>query len=154
MANGWFNRGAYLAFIGYFRRASLATTFEVHLCTATTTPNPDHNDLSELSEIADGNGYARSTGFSLNPNSTDFDVATEDDSADKGFVQVKDVVWTASGGSLPADSVGARWAVLTTNGATAADKKLIAWWDLTSPRVVSVGQTLTLADLQLDGSTV
>jgi hypothetical protein len=40
--------------------------------------------------------------------------------------------------------------VLTDDNATVANREIIAYWDLTSPRSVSDGQTLTLQDCQLD----
>jgi hypothetical protein len=102
----------------------------------------------ELTEIAAGNGYTAG-GISLTKNSTDFDVLTEDDTGDLGKIQIKDLTWTASGGSLPGSGNGARWAVLTDDNATQGNRIVIAWWDLTSDRSVSVGQPLTLQDCEL-----
>ena len=101
-----------------------------------------------MTEIAAGNGYTTG-GISLNRDATDFDVLTEDDSGDRGFIQVKNVVWTASGGNLPASGNGARWAVLLDDNGTVGSREVYAYWDLSSDRTVSVGQTLTLIDLEL-----
>ena len=77
------------------------------------------------------------------------DVLTEDDANDRGLTQAKDIVWTASGGSIPASGDGARYAVLLDDNATVGSREVLAWWDLTSDRSVSDGQTLTLQDCEL-----
>ncbi|MBN1286437.1 MAG: hypothetical protein JXB47_13645 [Anaerolineae bacterium] len=74
---------------------------------------------------------------------------TEDDVNDRALVQVKDVTWTASGGPIPASGDGARWAALTDDNATVADRKVLAWFDLSSDRAVSSGQPLTLQDCEI-----
>jgi hypothetical protein len=74
---------------------------------------------------------------------------TEDDTNDRGLVQVKDIAWTASGGSIPASGNGARYAVLTDDNGTVGSREVYAYWDLTADRTVSVGQTLTLQNLEL-----
>ena len=116
--------------------------------TSASAPGPDTNTLSDLTEIAAGNGYTTG-GYQLTPGSTDFDVHTEDDAEDRGLVQVKDVVWTASGGPIPASGNGARYAVLLDDNATIANREVLAYWDLTSDRSVSDGQTLTLQNCEL-----
>ena len=148
MASGRTNRGRYLELSYVYRGATPPTNFYVALCTSAVTPTVDINTLGELTEIAAGNGYTTG-GYQLARNSTDFDVLTEDDSGDLAKVQVKDVTWTASGGSLPASGNGARWAVLTSDEATVANRQVFAWHDLVSDRSVSVGQPLTLQDLEL-----
>ena len=148
MASGITNRGKYKLLDWVFRASTLPTNFYVALCTSAATPTVDTNTFSELTEIAAGNGYTAG-GTSLTKNSTDFDVLTEDDTGDLGKIQIKDLTWTASGGSLPGSGNGARWAVLTDDNATQGNRIVIAWWDLTSDRSVSVGQPLTLQDCEL-----
>jgi hypothetical protein len=148
MASGITNRGKYKLLDWVFRASTLPTNFYVALCTSAATPTVDTNTFSELTEIAAGNGYTAG-GISLTKNSTDFDVLTEDDTGDLGKIQIKDLTWTASGGSLPGSGNGARWAVLTDDNATQGNRIVIAWWDLTSDRSVSVGQPLTLQDCEL-----
>jgi hypothetical protein len=63
-------------------------------------------------------------------------------------VQIKDLIWTATGGSLPTSGNGARWAVLTDANATVGNREVWKYWDLVSDRSVSVGQTLTLQNLE------
>jgi hypothetical protein len=141
------NRGKKLILEWAFKRVSQPANLYVALCTSTSTPSPDTDTLGQLAEITAGNGYS-SGGFQLTPNNTDFDTSGEDDASDYGFIQIKDVSWTASGGSLPASGNGARYAVLTDNNATVGNRQVVAFWDLSSDRQVSAGQTITLQDLE------
>jgi len=145
---GWTNRGKQAILDAYFRNTGAPTNFYVALVTSATAPDPDTNVLGDLTEIAAGNGYT-SGGYQLDRNSTDFDTLTEDDANDRALVQVKDVSWTASGGPIPASGNGARYAVLTDDDGTVANREVLAYWDLSSDRTVSDGQTLTLQDLEL-----
>lgn len=146
---GWTNRGKYLILDSYFRNAAEPTNFYVALVTSAAAPTADTNTLSQLTEIANGQGYTTG-GYQLARDGTDFDTLTEDDGNDKGIIQIKDIVWTASGGNLPASGNGARYAVLLDDNATVGSRQVIAWWDLTSDRTVSAGQTLTLQNCELD----
>ena len=119
------------------------------LVTTDNVPGPGTNTLNDLTEINAGNGYTAG-GFSLTPNTTDFDVLTEDDTNDKGILQIKDVQWTATGGNIPASGNDARYAVLTDDNATVTDREVYAYWDLSTDRSVSDGQTLTLQDCEID----
>lgn len=146
---GWTNRGKKVILDYYLRRqGTLPTNFYVALFTSATAPTADTNLVSDLTQIATGNGYS-SGGVQLAPNITDFDVMTEDDSADKGIVQAKDVVITASGGNMPASGNGARYAGLTDDNGTVANRVIYFFWDLVSDRIVSVGQALTLQNLEM-----
>jgi hypothetical protein len=149
MASGMTNRGKTLLFDYVFRGTALPATFHVALVTSATAPTADTNTLSELTEIAAGNGYT-SGGLSLSKNSTDFDTLTEDDTNDKAILQVKDLVWTASGGAIPASGNGARYAVLTDYNATIGSRQVLAYWDLAADRTVSSGQPLTLQNCELN----
>lgn len=145
---GWTNKFKY-RLMGYlFRGATLPTNLYVALVTSATAPDADTNTLSDLTEIAAGNGYT-SGGYSLTPGATDFDVYTEDDTNDLGKVQIKDVVWSASGGPIPASGGAARYAVLTDDNATVSSREVFAYWDLDTDRTVSDGQDLTLQNLEL-----
>jgi len=145
---GWTNKGKMSILDAYFRNAGAPTNFYVALVTDATAPDQDTNTMSDLTEIAAGNGYT-SGGYQLTKNSTDFDVLNEDDSNDRGDIQIKDVVWTASGGTIPDSGDGARYAVLTDDDGTVANREIYAYWDLASARSVSDGQTLTLQNLEL-----
>ncbi len=137
-----------IVFRGQYNGGALPTNLYIRLVTSATAPTVDTNLVSELTEIASGNGYTAG-GFSLSKNSTDFDTLTEDDTNNRGDILIKDVAWTASGGPLPASGNGARYAVLTDDNATDANREVLAFWDLTTDRSVSDTQDLTLQDLGL-----
>ena len=145
---GWTNRGKYNALNYVFRNAAEATNFYVFLATSATAPTADINTKSELTEIATGNGYTAG-GISLNRDATDFDVLTEDDTNDRALIQIKDLVWTASGGNLPASGNGARYAILTDDNVTLGSREVWTYFDLVSDRTVSTGQTLTIQNAEL-----
>ena len=145
---GWTNRGKFSVLDSYYRAATLPTNFYIALLTSATAPGPDINTLGELTQVATGNGYADG-GYSLTPGGTDFDSLVEDDGTDQAKLQVKDVIWTAAAGPIPASGDGARYAVITDDNATTTARLILGYWDLTSDRSVSDGQTLTLQDLEL-----
>lgn len=145
---GWTNRGKY-NMLGYaYVAMSLPVNYYVPLWTSTTTPVADINTMGELTQITPGNGYSTG-GYQLSPGGTDFDVHTQDDGNDRGFVQLKDIVWTASGGPIPLSGDGARWAGLTDDEAVEANRDVLHYWDLVSDRQVSDAQTLTLQDCEI-----
>ncbi len=141
------NRGKYLILQGVFRNTGLPTNFYMALADQTTTPTVDHNIFSEHTEIPAGNGYT-SGGISLARNGTDFDVLTEDDTNDRALVQAKDLVWTASGGNLPASGTGARWMDCLDDNVTIGSRQIFGSFDLVSNRTVSSGQTLTIQNAE------
>ena len=145
---GWTNKGKYEALALMFRTWTRETNYFIILFTSATAPDADTNTVSDHTQIATGNGYSDG-GYSLTPGDTDFDVATEDDANDRGLVQIKDVVWSASGGSIPDTGDGARYAALTDDNGTVADREIYQYWDLSSDRSVSDGQDLTLQDLEI-----
>ena len=145
---GWTNKGKFNCLDGWLRNTAPPTNFYVALVTSATAPVADTNTKGELTEIANGNGYVTG-GISLTPGATDFDVLTEDDTNDRGLIQIKDLVWTASGGTLPASGDGARYAVMTDDNGTQGSREIYGYWDLVSDRQVSDGQALTLQDCEL-----
>jgi len=148
----WTNKGKFLLLDWVFGGEPLPDNFYVALVTADNVPTVDTNTLSELTEIADGNGYTEG-GYELTPGDTDFDVFTEDDTNDRALVQLKDLVWTATGGTIPDSGNGARYAVLTDStgesGETIGDRQIIAIWDMVTAREATVGFAITLADCEL-----
>jgi hypothetical protein len=148
MASGMTNKGKY-NLLGYgYRNGTRPTNYYVRLITSAVVPTVDTNTASELTQIAAGNGYTAG-GAALTPGATDFDVLTEDDVNDRALVQVKDIVWTAAGGPIPASGSGASYAVLTDDNATDGSREIHTYWDLVSARTVSDTQTLTLQDLEI-----
>lgn len=148
MASGWTNKGKATILAHCFRGVALPTNWYVALVTNAVAPTADTNTLSELTQIANGNGYT-TNGISLTKNTTDFDVLTEDDTGDLALLQIKDLVWTASGGTIPASGTGAYHAVLTDDNATAGSRLVYFFWDLTGPISVSSGQPLTLQNCEV-----
>lgn len=142
------NRGKMLVLDWAFRGATRPANFYVALVTSATAPTVDINTLSELTQIATGNGYTDG-GIQLTPGNTDFDSLAENDANDRAELQLKDLVWTAAGGNLPASGNGARYAVLTDDNATVGSRQVIAYWDLTADRTVSDTQNLTLQNSEL-----
>lgn len=142
------NRGRYL-FLGYaFRNTARPTNWYVGLGTNTTAPTVDTNTVADISQIATGNGYT-SGGISLSLNSTDFDVYTEDDTNDRALIQIRDLVWTASGGPIPSSGVGARWLYLSDDNGTESARQIAAAWDFGSAYSVSTGQTITVQNAEI-----
>lgn len=145
---GWTNKGKYKILGWTFRAETKPTNLYIALVTSATAPVADTNTKTELTEITGGNGYATG-GTLLAWNATDWDVWTEDDTNDRGLIQLKDIVWTASGGPIPASGSGARYAILTDDNATQGSREVYASWDLVSDRSVSDGQSLTLQNCEL-----
>lgn len=148
---GFTNKGKAQMLGEWCRATGAPTGFNVALVTDAVAPTADTNTLSELTEITAGNGYT-SGGIAVSRNATDFDTLNEDDANDRGSVQIKDLVWTASGGPIPASGSGARYAVLVDDNVTVGSREVLAFWDLGSAVSVSDGQTLTLQNLELRAS--
>lgn len=144
---GMTNRGKYNILDIVFRNATAPTNFYVALITNDVAPTADTNLMSDLTEVAAGNGYT-SGGILLNRNNTDFDVLTEDDTNDRALIQIKDISWTASGGSLPGSGSPIKYAVLTDDNATVANREIFSYWDLNNNITLVDGQSLYLIDLE------
>lgn len=144
---GWTNRGKYNSLNVICRNGTEVTNYYIFLALASAAPTADTNVKSDLNEIATGNGYIAG-GISLNRDATDWDVLTEDDTNDRALIQLKDITWTASGGNLPSSGNGARYAVVTDDNATPANREVWWYFDLVSDRTVSIGQTLTLQNCE------
>lgn len=144
---GWTNRGKVNVLDERYRATTLPTNYYVALVRVAVPPVADTNLLSELTQISTSTGYTDG-GITLTKNSTDFDVLTEDDTNDRALIQIKDLVWTASGGNLDSGA-GARYAVFTDFHATVGSREVEHFWDLTSDRNVSDTQTLTLQDCEI-----
>ena len=143
---GTTNRWKYASLATYFRNDATQTPggFSGRLITNAVVPNEDTNLFSELTEIAVGNGYVAG-GISLNRNATDFDVLTEDDVNNRGLVQIKDLVWNASGGPIPASGSGASYLITCDDEAS---PQVNGFHSLGSAVSVSDGQSLTIQDVE------
>lgn len=130
----------------YFRGATLPSNFYIAL--VTDTPTADTNTFGELSEMSAGNGYT-SGGIQLAPNSTDFDSLIEDDTNDRANLQIKDIEWTASGGTIPSTGSVPTYAVMIGDNATVANREVFTFWDISTVTVSNDGDILSLQDLEL-----
>lgn len=146
---GWTNRGKFAILGTYFRGAAIpGSAFAVFLAVAADAPTVDDNVKTDVTEIATGNGYSAG-GINVARDSTDWDTLTEDDTNDRALAQIKDLVWTASGGPIPASGNGARYALLTDQNATVGSREMLAFFDLSSDRSITDTQTLTLQNIEV-----
>jgi len=146
--SGWTNRGKYRTIRVALGATDTPSSFRVFLITPSTAPTAGTDTLSVIGQIADGNGYSTG-GYTINRDTTDWDTFTESDTGDRAFAQLKDVVWTASGGAIPSAGSGARYAVLGNYTSTLASTDVWYYWDLSSERSVSDGQTITLQNCEV-----
>ena len=65
----------------------------------------------------------------------------------------KDLVWTAVEGIIPTSGNGIRYAVLTDDSESselaADERQVLAVWDMETDRAVTIGNSLSLTDLEL-----
>lgn len=148
MASFWTLRGLRRMVACYWQGETPPTNFYLAYVKATPAPTRATTTMSQLAEIAAGNGYS-SGGIQLSRDSTDFDVLTEDNENFLVEQQLKDLSSTATGGSIPASGDGARYAVLTDDDETVANREVLFVFDLDGVRSVSAGQAITLRDLTM-----
>jgi hypothetical protein len=149
---GLTNRGAYNILGRSYVGQSIPTNYHILLFTGSTAgsgtdPTADTNTVGDHTQIATGNGYSDG-GAQLTPGATDFDVHTEDDVNNRGYIQIKDIVFSASGGPIPASGDPAETAALTDDNGTVGSREVEWYWPLGSGYSVSDGQSLTLQDLE------
>ena len=144
---GWTNRGKF-ACLGYWARSTDPLTVLFKRALVKSVPDQDDNLMSDLTEIAAGNGYIAG-GMDIARAAGGWDVLTEDDGNDWALAQAIDRVWTAAGGDLPSDSVGATYAVITDDNAVVANREVYHYGSLGGARVVSIGQTLTIQNFEI-----
>jgi len=142
------NRGKKLILEWAFR-LNKPSNFYVLLATSAVTPTEDTNIVNDIQEIAAGNGYS-SGGQQIPASEIGFPILVEDDTANRGYIKVANLSWTASGGNLPPSGLGARYAILTDDAdPNPIYRNVIAFWDLGSDIILSPGQTLELNGLEL-----
>ena len=145
---GLTNRGRYHFLNSAFMAAASPSGFYLALCTGASVPGASKNAITDMAEIASGNGYSTG-GASVSRNSTDFDILNEDDSASIATITLKDVVFTATGGDIPASGSPIRYAVLLDANVTASSRNMLAWWDLNENIIISTTQVLTLQNPEI-----
>lgn len=152
MASGITNKGIASILKSAFQNQTTTppSAYFLALVTSSATPTFDTNTWSQLSanEIAAGNGYT-ANGQSFTSNTTNFPTLTENDTDDLASITLKDVTWTAGGGSIPSSGAGARYLILMDNNGTPANREVIAWFDLQTDRSASIGTDLTIASPSL-----
>ncbi len=124
------------------RGESPPTNLYMALVTDANVPDVDTQTMSELTEIDDGNGYTEG-GYQINRDDTDWSLDYETFDA---VATLKDIIWTASGGTIPDTGDGASYAVLTTDEGTLGDRKVWAFWALSTERTAQDGQQIILED--------
>lgn len=130
-----------------FNGATPPADFRLILITSAAVADVDTNTLSELVEIAAGNGYAAG-GFTIPRNATGFPNLTEDDILNRVEITIQTVQIAAAGGPIPASGGGMNQAVLTDGTGGAAN--VFAAYDVPgAPVTVPDGNTLDLRDGQL-----
>lgn len=107
-------------------------------------PGPNTNVLTDLEEIAAGNGYSAGGEAVARNVTAGFDTLTEDDTNNQAYLQLQNVEWTASGGSIPASGDGIRYPVLVDDAAN-----VLLWWDLETYDSISTGQKFTIQDAEI-----
>lgn len=150
MASVMTNKGKYRLLGFPFMGGTIPTAYYVMLITDATEPVNITNTVADVTEIQGGataSGYTGG-GESMTPNTSDFDSHTEDDTNHWAYVQLDDVVWTATG-DLPSTGDGASFAILTDDNVTVASREIYGSWDLGSARSITNTQTLTLIDCEI-----
>jgi len=94
-----------------------------------TTPVATNTQLSNITQIANGNGYTTGGATATTSSSAQ--------SAGTYKLVLADVVWTASGAMGPF-----RYAVLYND--TATNDELIGWWDYGTAITLASGETFTV----------
>lgn len=135
MASGFTNRGKYRTLQMVFNNGTEPATVYCYLITISGTPTADTNTWSDLST----NNAANYTPIQLTLNSTDFPNIAEVDASDWATVGIKDIVFTASGGSC-----SAAWCIITDDNGTEANRDVLMYLDLGGTQTFSSGQTLTV----------
>lgn len=152
MASGITNKGIASILRSAFQNQTTTppTGYYLALVTSAASPSFDTNTWSQLSanEIAAGNGYT-ANGQLFTANTTNFPTLTEDDTNDLASITLKDVTWTASGGTLPASGSGARYLILMDANATPGSREVLAWFDLQTDRAATIGTDLTVPSPKL-----
>jgi hypothetical protein len=144
MAGLWTNRGKKAALAAFLRGTAISgSAFRLVLCTSANTPTVDTNTLSELTEVAAGNGYT-SGGIAVAQSAVGWPTLTEDDTNDSAIAEALAAIWTASGTGIPFSGSGPRWAVLTDANGTLGSREVFAFFDLVVTRTLTAGSTLQL----------
>jgi hypothetical protein len=154
MASGVTNTGKIRILEHAFRNTRDTAAFDtvgiwyMALSDSTATFSVTSTTFDTTSEIATGNGYTGG-GDTIGRDTTDWDTLAIDTASNYGYIRLKDIVWTASGGNIPDTGLGASYAVLLGNDTAVGSRQIYAWFDLTQAREVGPGALLTLQDVEI-----
>lgn len=128
------NRGAYLLLGTLLFNDPDNSTFYIALIDqGSAAPTVDTNLMSDLTEIAAGNGYTAG-GASCARVLGNGASLTEDDASDYAEARLRNITaCQASGGAIPSDAGSGgliRYMVLTTDEGTVANRQIIGVYDL------------------------
>ena len=113
----------------------------------TDLPTFGTKDTSELTEVANGNGYTTG-GISVALDATDWPTETESDTAGQQYFErlMKSQAWAASGGNIPA-SGGVPLAVVLIDDA--GTPNVLGWIDLGTAKTIVSGLSLTMPGMSM-----
>lgn len=142
------NRGKLRILQAFFRNTNVPAQFYLALGTSTITPSADTNTLSQVAEIAAGNGYATG-GVAVARSAVAWDVLTEDDALDRAIVQAADVALLPTGGPIPATGLPGTYVFLLDDNPTPSSRDVLAYATLSpGPVSASDGQSITIRDFE------
>lgn len=107
------------------------------------------NTTSDLTEVANGNGYTTGGVSVARDLSTGFKSLTEDDTNALASLKLQDVEWTGSGTGIPTSGEKPRYPAMKDDS-----NNIICWWDLGDETTVLNGQTLRLKEQQISAKEV
>lgn len=113
-------------------------------------PGPKTQVLSDLNQIAIGNGYP-SGGLEITLDSTGVPTFSLTSTAPfRFYFRIQNTDFVADGGTLPASGLGARYAVLLDDNVVPADRVVIGYYDLVAARSVSDTQKIGVYGAELE----
>jgi len=124
-------------------RGATAPT-KLYAALVTGAPTKATTKMSDLTEIAPGNGYV-SGGVQLNRSTSDFPTLTK--TVNDAVAYLKTIQVSASGGKIPPSGSKAKYMVLTTDEATVGNRRVWWWWELSQEHEVVDGQVLQIEDM-------
>lgn len=145
MASFFTNKGLGKLLTNTFDAGTVPTNFYAYCVTSSSTPTVDDDTWSEhlANESTNYDGEQTLAG------GTGFGTISVDDANNRADLTVNNIVFTAT-----ADSLVARWVIITDDNGTEANREIYAVLDLGSERTVGNGQTLTVSGTTLRLSQV
>src|SRR3990167_5392856 len=153
MASGLTNRGKIRLLEMAFRNTKDTAAIDtsplfIAFVTSAASLSAETTTFDTTTQIVTGNGYADG-GLDIDRDTLDWDALAISSATAYGYIRLKGVVWTASGGGLAASGNGAAYAIITDDNATIGSRQVYAWIDLTTARSIGSGATLTLQDIEI-----